>query len=105
MSVDVGIKATTKDLQNAKLTQKIGVGCGLRPLSLTELIALTPNVKDLQAIGGEVGQKIQDIGKNLGLPPVPTGLPLPTLPGFPGDSTATPSAPAQKKLAAPTLPG
>lgn len=75
--VEVGVKATTRDLANAKLTQKIGVGCGLHPLSLQELIALTPNAKDLQAIGNEVGKKMEAIGKDLGLPPVPTSLTLP----------------------------
>jgi len=96
VSVEVGIKASTKDLLHAKLTQKIGVGCGLRPLTVTELVALTPNVNDLQAIGGELGKKMQDIGKNLGLPPVPTALALPPLPGFepkapaPGPSKKSP---------------
>jgi hypothetical protein len=104
VSVEVGIEASTRDLANAKLTQKIGVGCGLKPLSLAELIALTPNAKDLQAIGNEVGKKVEDIGKDLGLPPVPTGL-LPPLPGFqlPGDSAG--QKPPQKKLAAPVPSG
>jgi ADP-dependent NAD(P)H-hydrate dehydratase / NAD(P)H-hydrate epimerase len=101
VSVEVGIQATTKDLANAKLTQKIGIGCGLRPLSLGELIALTPNAKDLQAIGDEVGRKLEGIGKELGLPPVPTGLSLPPLPPLP-----KPSEPAPKKeLAAPAPSG
>jgi hypothetical protein len=98
VSVEVGIKASTKDLPNAKLTQKIGVGCGLRPLSFAELVALTPNAKDLQAIGNELGKKAEDIGKQLGLPPVPSGLSLPTL-TLP-DFQEKPSTPA-KKLAAP----
>jgi hypothetical protein len=107
VSVEVGIKASTQDLANAKLTQKIGVGCGLRPLSLGELIALTPNAKDLQAIGDEVGKKLEGIGKDLGLPPVPSGLALPPLPTFPplAPKAAPTATPAQKKLAAPAPSG
>ena len=98
VSVEVGVEATTKDLANAKLTQKIGIGCGLRPLSLGELIALAPNAKDLQAIGDEVGRKLEGIGKELGLPPVPSGLTLPPLPPFPlGEPLPKPAAPAKKK--------
>jgi hypothetical protein len=97
VSVNVGIQASTKDLANAKLSQKIGVGCGLRPLSLSELIALTPNAKDIQAIGNEVGKKLEEFGKDLGLPPVPTSLPLPSLPALPLPEPA----PKQKPLAAP----
>ncbi|MDF3069394.1 MAG: hypothetical protein K0R38_4995 [Polyangiaceae bacterium] len=98
VTVNVGIQASTKDLANAKLTQKIGVGCGLRPLSFGELIALTPNAKDLQAIGDEVGKKVEAIGKDLGLPPVPTSLtiPLPPLPQL-----TLPERTKQKDLAAP----
>jgi ADP-dependent NAD(P)H-hydrate dehydratase / NAD(P)H-hydrate epimerase len=111
VSVEVGVKASTQDLLNAKLTQKIGVGCGLRPLSLGELLALSPNAKDLQAIGDELGKKLEGIGKDLGLPPVPSGLalpPLPPLPSFPlvnPKPKALPSDPAQKKLAAPAPSG
>lgn len=106
VSVEVGVKASTQDLPNAKLTQKIGVGCGLRPLSLGELIALTPNAKDLQAIGDEVGKKLEGIGKDLGLPPVPSSFSLPPLPNLQlVDPKAAPPEPAQKKLAAPAPSG
>lgn len=108
VSVDVAVKASTQDLANAKVTQKIGIGCGLRPLSLGELLALTPNAKDLQAIGDEVGKKLEGIGKDLGLPPVPSGFALPPLPPLPlplVDPKATPADPAQKKLAAPAPSG
>jgi hypothetical protein len=106
VSVEVGVKASTQDLAKAKVTQRIGVGCGLRPLTLGELIALTPNAKDLQAIGNEVGKKLEDIGKDLGLPPAPSGLSLPPLPTFPEVlPKAKPVNPPQKKLAAPTPSG
>jgi hypothetical protein len=106
VSVEVGIKASTRDLPNAKLTQKIGIGCGLRPLSFAELVALTPNAKDLQAIGNEVGKKLEDIGKDLGLPPVPSGFALPPLPSLElPDPKAQPPDPKKKKLAAPAPSG
>ncbi len=98
VAVEVNVNATTRDLANAKLTQKIGVGCGLRPLSLGELIALTPKAEDLQAIGNEVGKKMEAIGKDLGLPPVPTSLTLP----LPLPPLGLPEPPPKKKnLAAP----
>ena len=107
VSVEVGVEASTADLANAKLTQKIGIGCGLRPLSLAELIALTPNAKDLQGIGKEVGKKLDDLGKELGLPPVPSGLALPPLPNLQlVDPKAAPADTApEKKLAAPAPSG
>jgi len=110
VSVEVDIDASARHLDAAKLSQKIGVGCGLRPLSLGELIALTPNAKDLQAIGSEVGRKLEGIGKELGLPPVPSGLALPPLP-LPltppgGAPKVDPKSPAKNKnLAAPTPSG
>lgn len=108
VSVEVGVEASTQDLSNAKITQKIGVGCGLRPLSLNELLALTPNAKDLRAIGDEVGKKLEGIGKDLGLPPVPSSFSLPPLPPLSLpliEPKAAPAAPAQKKLAAPAPSG
>ena len=92
-------------LEGEDLDERIGRG----PLSLGELLALTPNAKDLQAIGDELGKKLEGIGKDLGLPPVPSGLalpPLPPLPSFPlVDPKASPSNPGQKKLAAPAPSG
>jgi hypothetical protein len=107
VSVEVSVNASTKALNDAKVARKIGVGCGLRPLSLSELIALTPNAKDLQAIGSEVGTKLNNIGKDLGLPPLPTDLPpLPPLPNLLDDSPSGSSAgKSGKKLAAPAPSG
>lgn len=107
VAVEVGIRASTKDLLGAQLSQKIGVGCGLRPLSLPELLALTPNDKELKAIGDELGKKLEGIGKDLGLPPVPSGL-LPKLPPLPLPGTPPPSPAAgkpAKNLAAPVPSG
>ena len=102
VSVEVAVKARSDDLLNAKVTRKIGIGCGLRPLSLQELLELTPNAKDLEAIGGEVGKKLEDIGKDLGLPPVPSGLALPPLPKLDIKIEGPGTTPTRKKeLAAP----
>ncbi len=100
VSVEVGVHTRVSELVGAKLTPKIGIGCGLRPLSLRELLELTPNAKDLQAIGDEVGKKLEDIGKDLGLPPVPKELKLPplTLPDL------TPPPKKKQDLAAPASP-
>lgn len=116
VAVSVAIAARSDDLLNAKLTRTIGIGCGLKPLSLQELLELTPNAKDLEAIGGEVGKKLEDIGKNLGLPPVPSGLGLPpvpsglALPPLPKLDITLPKRPPsptekQKDLAAPVPSG
>ena len=87
-------------IANAKVTRKIGVGCGLKPLTFEELLRLTPNAKDLEAIGNEVGKKLDAIGKDLGLPPVPSGLPaLPPFPKLPDLSE-----PPKKKNAAEPAP-
>lgn len=95
VSVEVGIQAQSDDLLNAKMTRTIGVGCGLRPLSLAELLELTPSAQDLEAIGGEVAKKLEGIGKDLGLPPVPSGLSLPPLPKL--DLKLEPAPAAKKK--------
>ncbi len=107
VTVEVDIDATARDLAAAKLSQKIGIGCGLRPLSLAELLALTPDAKDLQAIGDEVGRKLESIGKELGLPPVPSGLSLPPLPLplTPAPGVPKPGTPGKKELAAPATSG
>ncbi|HYJ10649.1 MAG TPA: hypothetical protein VEX18_16615 [Polyangiaceae bacterium] len=106
VSVEVGVQARSDDLLNAKLTRKIGIGCGLKPLTLQELLELTPNAKDLEAIGGEVGKKLEDIGKDLGLPPIPSGLPpLPPLPKLEIELGGPGLEPAKKKLAAPAPSG
>lgn len=107
VAVEVEIQGTTADLLNAKLTQKLGVGCGLRPLSLNELVALAPDAQELQAIGNEVGKRLESLGKDLGLPALPQGLKLPTLPILPLAPTPTPARrPAtNKQLAAPAPSG
>jgi ADP-dependent NAD(P)H-hydrate dehydratase / NAD(P)H-hydrate epimerase len=84
VSVNVSLQARSDDPQGAKVGRSIGVGCGLKPLTLSELIQLTPQADDLAAIGGEVGKKLESLGRDLGLPQAPAGLPvLPTFPRLP----------------------
>jgi hypothetical protein len=108
VSVEVVVKAKSDDIEHAAVTRKIGMGCGLRPLTLDELIKLAPTAQELEAIGSEVGKKVDAIGKDLGLPPLPSALPLPPLPkieidlgGDPKKKNATqpakPAAPAASK--------
>jgi hypothetical protein len=104
VAVEVTLKADTSDLLHAQLKQKIGLGCGLRPLSLSELLELTPNAKDLKDIGDEVGRKLEGIGKDLGLPPVPSGLALPPLPPLPALEPLPHGTNPTKKNVAPPAP-
>ncbi len=83
VSVQISVHARMNALLDAQLTQKIGVGCGLKPLTLQELLRLTPNARDLQGIGNEVGKQLEDLGRDLGLPRVPDRLTLPSLPALP----------------------
>jgi hypothetical protein len=91
VGVRVQVDATTADLPGAKLERSIGVGCGLKPLTLA----------DLQELGdllfeGELSKLPEDLAKLLppgtlpvpsSLPPIPSGFPsafrFPTLPTAP----------------------
>jgi hypothetical protein len=92
-SVAVGLKvhADSKNLGAAHLEREIGIGCGLRPLSLAELARLVPLPSDL-------GDLVSS------LPALPQGLPqLPGLPGFPpGLASSLPALPSG--FPPPTLP-
>jgi hypothetical protein len=97
-SVAVGLKlhADSKNLAAAQIDRQIGVGCGLRPLSIGELARLVPLPSDL----GDLVSSLPALQQ--GLPQLPPGsLPsgLPTLPsGFPTLPTALPTG-------LPSLPG
>jgi hypothetical protein len=80
VTVVIEVHARLSKLADARLVRRIGVGCGLKPLTLAELLELTPNAEDLAGIGDEVGKKLEDFGRNLGLPPVPSALKFPKLP-------------------------
>ncbi|MBK7584156.1 MAG: hypothetical protein IPI67_28645 [Myxococcales bacterium] len=81
VAIKVGISARSDDLEHAKVTKAVGVGCGLKPLKIGDL----------------------DIGEILGkLPPLPSSLPplpsgLPALPKI--EFKVDPPKPAPKPVA------
>ncbi len=80
-SVAIGLKlsADTRNFSAARIDRTIGVGCGLKPLSLAELIKLMP-------LPADMAQLLQ------GLPALPTDLAgLPSLPGLADGVAALPS--------------
>jgi hypothetical protein len=105
VSVRVTVDGTTKDLAGAKVNRTIGIGCGLRPLTLEDLRALgdTLLATDLAKLSAEL-EKLTGLPK--GSLPVPTGLPsslpalrpptLPILPEFPLLPTPKPKDPNAK---------
>ena len=106
-SVAIGLKLTadTRNLLAARVDRTIGVGCGLRPLTLEELSRLVPLPADvalllqnLPALSGAISQLPGLQGLPTALPPLPSSLPalpagLPQLPNF-GLPTSAPAAPA-----------
>jgi hypothetical protein len=105
VGVRVQVDATTADLPGAKVERSIGVGCGLKPLSLEDLRELG----DL-LFQGELSKLPEELGRLLppgplpsSLPPIPSGIPsafrFPPFPTAPPRPSATaprqaPSAPA-----------
>lgn len=92
VGVRVTVEGTTKDIAGAKVNRTIGIGCGLRPLTLEDLRALGDTL-----LATDVAKLTSELEKMAGLPkgslPVPPPLPsglsalppptLPTLPDFP----------------------
>jgi hypothetical protein len=92
VGVRVTIQGTTKDISGAKVERAIGIGCGLRPLTLEDLRALGDTL-----LATDLAQLSSELEKMTGLPkgtlpvppPLPSGLPalppprLPTLEDFP----------------------
>jgi ADP-dependent NAD(P)H-hydrate dehydratase / NAD(P)H-hydrate epimerase len=111
VAVRVTIEGTTKDLAGAQINRTIGVGCGLRPLTLEDLRALgdTLLATDLQKLSSEL-EKLTGLPK--GTLPVPSGLPtalpalpppiLPPLPEFPLLPPKDPKDPKASGTAKPT---
>lgn len=127
ITVRVRVEADTGDLANAKVTQSIGVGCGLQPLRpptqeelatlsarlpglLSELPKLPPNLPTGSSAGGDL--RLPPLPSNLpslpsALPTLPSSLPPPTLPKFPATAPAEPDgsklqvAPAQPSSSKP----
>lgn len=92
VGVRVTVEGTTKDLAGAKVNRTIGIGCGLRPLTLEDLRALgdTLLAADLAKLSSEL-ERMTGLPKgSLPVPPpLPSGLPalppprFPVLPEFP----------------------
>jgi hypothetical protein len=114
-SVRVGLKlsADTRQLSAARIERTIGVGCGLRPLTLAELSKLVPAelnelLKALPALPSDLANLPALPGLPSSLPPLPSGLPpLPAgLPRFPTlglpSSIPTLPPPTPKPTATPT---
>ncbi len=102
VGVTVVIDADSRDLKSAKVAKLIGVGCGLKPLTLPSLSDF-PDLKDIPLPEGfpkELPKGLPELPKDL--PKLPSELPkLPSeLPGF-----SFPSKPAPKPAPAPAPAG
>jgi hypothetical protein len=89
VAVRVTVQGTTKDLAGAKVDRSIGIGCGLRPLTLEDLRALgdTLLATDLAKLSSEL-EKLTGLPKGTlpVPPPLPSSLqalPPPTFPALP----------------------
>ena len=104
VSVGLSLHADTRNLLASRIDRTIGVGCGLRPLTLAELSKLVPLPADISELLQNLPALPSDLSKLPGLPGLPSGLPplpsgLPALPaGLPqlpdlGLPTSVPAAP------------
>jgi hypothetical protein len=83
VGVRLQVDASTSNLPGGKVERSIGIGCGLKPLTLEDLRALGDEL-----FRGELSKLPEELGKLLppGAPPIPSSLPssLPPIPsGFP----------------------
>jgi hypothetical protein len=79
VTVRVQVDASTKNLPDAKLERSIGIGCGLKPLTLEDLRELGE-----QLFAGDLSKLPEDLGKLIPPGPLPIPSRLPPLPsGFP----------------------
>lgn len=87
VGVRVRLEADVQNLAAAKVERSIGIGCGLKPVTLEELLAIGESLlpeelsklpEELGKIGAAAGQ-LPPLGSGLplppGLPPLPSGLP------------------------------
>lgn len=98
VGVTVVVDADSRDLKSAKVAKLIGVGCGLKPLTLPNLSDF-PDLKDIPLPEGfpkELPKGIPELPKDLPklpseLPKLPSELP----PGFPFPPKPTPTSSAK----------
>jgi hypothetical protein len=79
VGVRLQVDASTVNLPDGKVERSIGIGCGLKPLTLEDLRALGDEL-----FRGELSKLPEELGKLLppGAPPIPSSLP-PIPSGFP----------------------
>jgi hypothetical protein len=109
VAVRVQVDASTADLPGAKVERSIGIGCGLKPLTLEDLRRLGEEL-----FQGDLSKLPEDLGKLLPpgplpipsrLPPIPSGFPsgfpsafrIPT--SFPGPAPTSKPPPTPKASA------
>ena len=107
VGVRVQITANTKNLAAASVKRSLGIGCGLKPLTLDEALKLGEQL--LPSDLSELSEDIEKLTPKLpnGAPLLPSSLPpllLPPLPGLPrlevSTGTARPSSPARPTASA-----
>jgi hypothetical protein len=93
VSIRVQVDGSTRDLDAAKVTRSIGIGCGLKPLTLEDLRRLgeTLRLDELSKLPEELNRMFPGALPS-GLPPAPSGFPaIPS--GFPGIPSGFPKLP------------
>ena len=96
VSVRVQVDGGTRDLDAARVTRSIGIGCGLKPLTLDDLRRLgeTLRLDELSKLPEELNKLSEKFPGALpsGLPPAPSGFPaIPS--GFPRIPSSFPKLP------------
>jgi hypothetical protein len=87
VGVRVRMQADIRNLADAKVERSIGIGCGLKPVTLEELLSIGESLlpEELSKLPEDLGK----IGEAAGLPPLPSALPLPS--GLPPLPSALPT--------------
>jgi len=95
VGVRVQVAASTKNLAGASVKRSIGIGCGLKPLSLDDVVRLGETL--LPSDLSELQQDVVKLTPKLpnGAPLIPP-LPLPPLPSFPDLGLPAPRDAAKK---------
>jgi hypothetical protein len=108
VAVRVRVLADTRNLPAASVERQIGIGCGLKPLTLDDIVELGLSDEARQIVGDlpTVVEQLPSVIKK-GLPALPSGLPplpsaLPPIPSsFPRIRIELPKIDDKKRLADP----